>query len=233
MYRSKKILAVVPARGNSKGLPGKNILPLLGKPVIAWTIEQALANPYLDKVIVSTDDKEIADVSKKYGAEVPFLRPAELSTDTAKGIDVLLHAMDWMEKNEGVYDIVVYLQPTSPLRTSADISAALRIMEEKKAKAVVSVCKTEHSPLWTNILPDDHSLKGFLREDIVNKNRQELDTFYRLNGAVYLADSAAIVKSKSWFMPGSYACVMPAERSVDIDSEMDMVLAELLMKKEL
>ncbi|MBI2552439.1 acylneuraminate cytidylyltransferase family protein [Candidatus Uhrbacteria bacterium] len=232
MYKDKTILAVIPARGGSKGLPRKNLRSLLGKPLIAWTIEAALQSGVFDRVAVVTDDQEIAAVAKKYGAEVPFMEPDELAADAVKGINVILYAMDWFAKHDKKYDLLMCLQPTTPLRTAADIQGALALMEEKHAQAVVSVCKAEHSPLWANILPPDLSLQGFIRED-VNIVRQSLEQFYRLNGAIYLAQWEYLLKNKTWYRENSYAYIMPAERSVDIDSELDLYVAEALLKRRL
>lgn len=132
MYKEKIILGLIPARGGSKGLPRKNIRPLLGKSLIAWTIEQALASKYLDRVIVSTDDREIAEISKRYGAEMPFVKPKELATDDAKGINLVLHAINWIEKNKKPYNLLMLLQHTSPLRTSEDIDRAIELSISKK-----------------------------------------------------------------------------------------------------
>ena len=232
MYKGKNILGLIPARGGSKGLPRKNIKPLLGKPLIAWTIEQALASKYLDRVVVSTDDKEIAEISKKYGAEVPFMRPKELAKDNAKGIDVVLHAIDWLKENDNrkQYDLIILLQPTSPLRTTEDIDKAIELLFLKEAKAIVSVCEVDHHPLWANTLPEDGSMKDFIRREVMNKNRQELPIFYRLNGAIYLAYCDYIKKQKSFFGEKTFAYIMPRERSVDIDDEIDLKLAEILIK---
>ena len=232
MYKGKNILGLIPARGGSKGLPRKNIKPLLGKPLITWTIEQALASKYLDRVVVSTDDKEIAEISKKYGAEVPFMRPKELAKDNAKGIDVVLHAIDWLKENDNrkQYDLIILLQPTSPLRTTEDIDKAIELLFLKEAKAIVSVCEVDHHPLWANTLPEDGSMKDFIRREVMNKNRQELPIFYRLNGAIYLAYCDYIKKQKSFFGEKTFAYIMPRERSVDIDDEIDLKLAEILIK---
>jgi len=234
MSKEKTILGLIPARGGSKGLPRKNVRPLLGKPLIAWTIEQALASKHLDRVVVSTDDEEIAEISKKYGAEVPFMRPKELARDNAKGIDVVFHAMDWFRKNgrDRQYDLIMLLQPTSPLRTAEDIDKAVELLFFKKAKAIVSVCEVDHHPLWTNTLPDNECMKDFIRKEIINKNRQELPAFYRLNGAIYLAYCDYLKKQKSFFGKDTFAYIMPKERSVDIDSELDLKLAEILMKSQ-
>ena len=171
MYKGKNILGLIPARGGSKGLPRKNIKPLLGKPLIAWTIEQALASRYLDRVVVSTDNKEIAEISKKYGAEVPFMRPKELAEDNAKGIDVVLHAIDWLKENNKrkQYDLMMLLQPTSPLRATEDIDKAIETLFLKEAKAIVSVCEVAHHPLWANTLPKNGCMKDFIKKEIMNK----------------------------------------------------------------
>lgn len=187
MYKGKKILGIIPARGSSKDLPRKNVLSLLEKPLIAWTIEEARSSDYLDKIIVSTDDKEIAGISEKYGAEIPFKRPKILSSGKAKTIDVILHALKWFEGNGCVYDLVMLLQPASPLRTVFDINEAVKLLINKKAQSIVSVCESEHHLYWSNTLPGDGCMKDFLKKEIIGKNRQELPVFYRLNGAVYLA----------------------------------------------
>ena len=233
MYKGKNILGLIPARGGSKGLPRKNIKPLLGKPLIAWTIEQALASKYLDRVVVSTDDKEIADISKKYGAEVPFMRPKELAEDNAKGIDVVLHAIDWLKENDKrkQYDLIMLLQSTSPLRTTEDIDKAIELLFLlKEAKAIVSVCEVDHHSLWVNTLPDDRCMKDFIKPKIMNKNRQELPKFYRLNGAIYIAYCNYLQKRKSFFGKETFAYIMPREKSIDIDDKIDFKLVEILIK---
>jgi len=231
VYKDKTILGLIPARGGSKGLSRKNIRPLLGKPLIAWTIEQALASKNLDRVVVSTDDKEIAGISKKYGAEVPFMRPKKLATDEAKGIEVVLDTISWMNKNGKSYDLLMLLQPTSPLRTSEDINKALELLFLKKAQAVISVCETEHHPYWSNILPENSSMKGFIEANIINKNRQELPVFYRLNGAIYLTYWDCLKKQKSFFGEKTFAYIMSQEKSIDINTKLDFELAKILMKK--
>jgi N-acylneuraminate cytidylyltransferase/CMP-N,N'-diacetyllegionaminic acid synthase len=233
VYRDKKILALIPARGGSKGLPRKNIKPLLGKPLIAWTIEQAKESKYIDRIVVSTDDKKIAEIAKKYGAEVPFMRPMELATDEAKGIDVVLHAIQFFKKLYENDFILVYLQPTSPLRTSQDIDNALeQLFSNPKAKAIVSVCECEHHPLWSNTLPEDKCMKNFIRKEILNKNRQELPKYYRLNGAIYLGFSSYIENQGSFFGENTYAYIMPVERSIDIDNYFDFKIAKMILSEK-
>ena len=230
MYKGKTVLGLIPARGGSKGLPRKNIKPLLGKPLIAWTIEQALVSKYLDRVVVSTEDKEIAEISIKYGADIPFVRPKELAEDNAKGIDVVLHATDWFREKDKrkQYDLIMLLQPTSPLRITEDIDKAIEFLFLKEAKAIVSVCEVDHHPLWANTLSEDGCMKNFIRKEIMNKNRQELLKFYRLNGAIYLAYCDYIKEQESFFGEGTFAYIMPRERSIDIDSDLDLKLAAII-----
>ncbi len=225
------MLGIIPARGGSKGIKNKNIVNLCGKPLMYYTIKEALESKIIDKLIVSTDSEEIAKVAKDFGAEIPFMRPRKLATDNAKGIDVILHAIDWFESRGNKFDVVLVLQPTSPLRSYEDIVKAVRFFSDKEANAVISVCEAEHHPLWTNTLPEDMRMDNFISEEIRNKNRQELPKYYRLNGAIYLAKWDYIKKYKDWFHHESYAFIMPQERSVDIDTEIDLAVAEYFLKK--
>ena len=233
MINGKSVLAIIPARGGSKGLPGKNIKELCGNPLIAWSIEAAKACSSIDKVMVSTDDDQIANVAKKYGAEVPFTRPPELASDTASTIDVIFHAINWLKEHEDYRpEYILLLQPTSPLRSRKDINGAIQMLKDKEARAVVSVCETDHHPWWSNILPEDGNMKDFLRPEILNKRRQDLPVFYRLNGAIYLADTDYLHECNGFLGLETFAYVMPKNRSIDIDAEMDFKLASLLMEKQ-
>lgn len=231
MYERKTILGVVPARAGSKGLPGKNILPLAGKPLIVYTIEAALASGVFDYVLVSTDSTEIADVARDAGAAVPFLRPPHLATDEAKGIAVLHHAMAWCQAAGMRFSWVMVLQPTSPLRSPEDIRNACSLMLERQAQAVVSVCEVDHHPWLSNSLPEDGCMEGFLRPEVRTANRQELPKYYRLNGAIYLAEWDFIRCRDHWYGLRTYAYVMPRIRSVDIDDALDFALAEVLVRQ--
>ncbi len=230
MFKKNNILALIPARGGSKGLPRKNVQLLCGKPLIAWTIEQARACKYLDNIIVSTDDREIAAVSKKYGAEVPFLRPKRLAGNKSRMIDVIEHAVKYLERAGRSWDIIVLLQPTSPLRRSIDIAAAVEKLFRKKARAIVSVCPSGHHPLWSNTLPGDGGMHKFLRPEVSDKARQELPVYYQMNGALYIAYTKYLLNNKGFLGAGTFAYIMPSERSVDIDSRLDAQLAELLLR---
>lgn len=230
MYKMK-VLGVIPARSGSKGVPRKNIRIVAGKPLIAWTIEQARRSKMLDKFIVSTDDKKIAAVAEKFGTEVSFLRPAKLAADSAKSVEVIIHALNWFKENGEFFDIVVLLQPTTPLRKPTDIDNAITmLLKNKKAKAIVSLCESERSPLWANTLPANGCMKNFLKQQS-NKPRQELPVFYRINGVVFVAYSDYLRQKRSFYTRNTFAYIMPAERSVDIDSELDFQIAEALLRR--
>ncbi|RJX18366.1 MAG: acylneuraminate cytidylyltransferase family protein [Desulforudis sp.] len=228
MYKGVSLLGFIPARAGSKGVPGKNIRPLAGKPLIVYTIQTAKESSIFDCLVVSTDGEEIARIAREAGAEVPFLRPPELATDEARGIDALHHALKWFEERGTKFDCVMCLQPTSPLRSAADIVAAVDLLLARNAEAIVSVCQAEHHPWWTNVLPEDGCMKDFLKPGIPT-NRQELPAYYRLNGAIYLARWDFIRNRDSWLGPHTYAYIMPRERSVDIDEEIDFKIAEVLL----
>ena len=229
MHNGKRIFAVIPARGGSKGLPGKNTRELAGKPLLAWSIDAARHSRFVDEVIVSTDCEATAQLARSWGADVPFIRPAELATDEAKGIDVILHALNWRQLQDPPVDLVLVLQPTSPLRTSTDIDQAVALLFARKAQSIVSVCPVEHHPWWANTLPEDGSMKDFLRPELNNTNRQELPSFYRLNGAIYLAQASFLQQTRSFIAAGTYGYQMPPEASIDIDTLLDFRLAELLL----
>ncbi len=226
MIKNKRVLALIPARGGSKRLPRKNILPLAGIPLIAWTIDAALKSKYVDRVVVSTDDEEIMCVSKQFGAAVPFVRPVELASDTATSTDVVLHALKFF-KNE--FDVVVLLQPSSPLREEGDIDRAIEQFVCQDANGIVSVSECEHTPLWANTLPADGSMSSFITKDAL-KRSQDLETFYRLNGAIYCYKTDYFMANKGGsYADGVYAYIMGKEKSVDIDDITDFKFAEFLI----
>lgn len=225
MSANPKYLAIIPARGGSKRLPRKNILPLAGKPLIGWTIEAAFASKYIDTVLVTSDDDEILDVSKKFGCQI-IRRPAELALDTSTSFDAIKHAVE----NTFEHDCVVLLQPTSPLRTSQQIDEAIELLEKRQADAVVSVTEMEHSPLWANTLPENQSMAEFLREEVLNLRSQELPDYYRINGAIYICKTSKLLEVGSFFLKENiYAYVMDNIISVDIDTEKDFKWAEFLL----
>lgn len=221
-----KNIAIIPARSGSKGLKDKNIKPLNGKPLIAYSIEAALDSGLFDEVMVSTDSEMYADISREYGAHVPFLRPDELATDTASSKDVILDVLAKYEVAGKTFDTFTLLQPTSPLRTVEDIRNAYQIFEEKSANAVVGVTEVDHSPLLCNTLPADSSMADFLRRDVKDKPRQMLDVYYRINGAMYIAGVDYYREFGDFYYDRCYAYIMPKERSIDIDCEMDFMMSE-------
>ena len=223
-----KILAIIPARGGSKRLPRKNILELCGKPLIQWTIDAALECDGIDTVMVSTDCSEISQIAKNAGAEVPFLRNAELSSDTASSADVVLDAISYYKNNNQLFDAIILLQPTSPLRTTEDISNAISLYKEKSANAIVSVTECEHSPLWCNTLPDNLSMDNFILDNIKKTRSQDLPIYYRLNGAIYLVKTVIFQQEKQFIPSFTYSLIMKNENSIDIDTEFDFNLAKLI-----
>lgn len=230
----KKVLAIIPARAGSKRVPNKNLKSLAGIPLIGHTISAAKESQLFNRIIVSTDSIEIQEIAKRFGAEAPFVRPKELATDDARGIDVILHCVKYIEELSGEqpsFDYLMVLQPTSPLRTAGDILAAYQLCLERNADAVVSVAECEHSPLFANVLPEDFCLANFMNKQADNKNAQELPKYYRLNGAIYLARWEYLKQNSSWYSARSFAYVMPAERSVDIDLPFDFKFAELLLEE--
>lgn len=233
MISSKKHIAVIPARGGSKRLPGKNLLQIAGKPLIAWTIEAAKECSLFDRIIVSTDSEEIAEIAKSFGAEIPFLRPVKLAGDQTTTIDVLIHLLENLSSQNTVpFTHLTLLQPTSPLRTSEDISEALAFLEKKNADAVISVCKTEHSPLWSNTLPGNLSLEKFIPEKIQKTQSQNLPEYYRLNGALYICEIKKLLEEKSLYLKSNcYGYIMSRKNSIDIDDQVDFDLANIYLKR--
>jgi CMP-N,N'-diacetyllegionaminic acid synthase len=227
-----EVLGIIPARGGSKGLPRKNILSLAGKPMIVWTIEAARASTLLDRVIVSTDDREIAAIAETHAAEVPFLRPADLAQDSTPTIDPVLHLLDFLVSVENYRpDYVILLQPTSPLRSTDDIDAAIRIAHARKC-SVVSVTEAAAHPLWMKQVDRDGTLRDFLQSDGRYARRQDLPPVYQLNGAIYLTPYETLLEEKSFCPAGACAYIMPAERSLDVDTCWDYQLADLLLQKQ-
>lgn len=223
-----KNIAIIPARSGSKGLPDKNILSLCGKPLLAYTIEAALSSEQFDVVHVSTDSAHYAEIARQYGADVPFLRSAEASSDTASSEVAIREVLCRYAESGQSFDTFMLLQPTSPLRTSEDIRAAFAVMEEKQADSVISVCETEHSPLWCNTLSEDDSMRDFLRAEGEHR-RQELAVYYRLNGAIYLVKAEHFLRTGSLYGDGCYAYRMPTDRSLDIDTATDFTIAGALL----
>lgn len=222
-----KTIAIIPARSGSKGLIHKNIAVLAGKPLIAHTIVAAIASNQFDEIMVSTDSLEYAEIAKAYGANVPFLRSKEQSSDTANSWDVVKEVLAGYQQQGIAFDCVMLLQPTSPLRNSNDIVGAMNEMQQKNANAIVSVCEVDHSPFWSNTLPSNHSMKDFILVDSVP--RQALDVYYRINGAMYLVKVPYLMQANSIYQNQCYAWVMDKVHSIDIDDELDFITAEAIL----
>ncbi len=224
---NKTFLAIIPARGGSKRLPRKNLLDLCGKPLIAYSIQAGLKSKYLNKVVVTSDDEEILQISQSFGANI-IKRPDELASDMATTFDAIEHTIKSLEK----YDYVVLLQPTSPLRNEKHIDEAIELLEEKNADAVISVSEMEHSPLWSNTLQEDLNMSAFLRDEVKNKRSQDLEKYYRLNGAIYICKTEKLLENRGFFIKENiFAYVMDKENSIDIDDEIDFKLAQYSLTK--
>lgn len=225
----KKNLAIIPARSGSKGLKDKNIKLLNGKPLLVYSIEAAMNSNIFDEIHVSTDSREYADIAIKYGAHVPFLRSLELSTDKASSWDVVREVIDCYKQEGKSYDMVTLLQPTTPLRTGQDIIEAYNVFIGNEANAVVGVCEVDHSPLWCNTLPKDHSMMNFLDKKVSSLPRQQLDIYYRINGTIYMINTEYFDNCESIYDSKCFAYIMKKEHSIDIDDEFDFNIAAAIM----
>ncbi len=231
MYNGKVVLCIIPARGGSKGLPGKNIKELLGKPLIAYSIEQARHSKYIDRVVVSTESAAIADISKQYGAEAPFMRPKEYAEDESSIFDVLLHAMDWMEKKEKyLFDILVLLHVTAPLRNTEDIDNCIELLVKKNADNVFSVAPAHRNPYFNMV---EVSKDGKVR--LVKKGnfatRQSAPEVFDMNASIYVWWKDVLRGKRATLLENSQIYIMPKKRSVDIDDAIDFKIAEMLLKE--
>ncbi len=218
------------ARGGSKSIPRKNLAPLAGRPLIAWTIEAALRCREVDRVVVSTDDDEIAAAARAHGAEVPFLRPPQLAEDSTPTMPVVVHALRWLEAEQGYRpDGVVLLQPTSPLRTADDITGAIGLARERSADSVISVSLAWSHPHLAKRITSDGRLEDFIAHPKVER-RQDLEPVYSLNGAIYFARRAPLMENQTFYGPNTYAYVMPPERSLDVDTPWELHLCNLILR---
>ena len=226
------MLAIIPARSCSKGLPGKNIKKMNDKPLIWYTINAAKKSKFTDRIIVSTDDDKIAKISKNYEVEIPFMRPKKLARDDSFAIDNYIYTIDRLNKefNYGIVEFVV-LQPTSPLRPSLDIDNAIQIFIEKGADSIISVSETIHPPIWSKRINEKGILRNYFDIRIDNKNRQEIEKAYMPNGAIFVFKFSLLKQKYSYYSDKTYPYIMPLERSIDIDSKLDFEFVEYLMKK--
>ena len=221
----QKVLGLITARGGSKGLPGKNLKELGGIPLIGWTINAAKLAPSISRLILSSDDQQIIETARQFGCEAPFIRPASLATDAATSMDVILHAL---EQSPG-YEYVVLLQPTSPLRTSTDIESCISACIQSQAPAVVSVSEAKTHP-WMCYRYNDHAFLESYIKGVTPVRRQEMPIAYEVNGAVYVARVEWLKSQRSFISDLTKTYLMPIERSVDIDSSIDFLVAESLIR---
>ncbi len=223
-----KRIAVIPARSGSKGLKDKNIKEMAGKPLMAYTIEAALSSGVFDEVMVSTDSDRYAEIARKYGASVPFLRSEETSGDKASTWDTVREVLS-NYSNLGVeFDVVAVLQPTSPLRTADDIRGGVELFDKNNATAVIGVCELEHSINICNVLGENNSMDGFFDSNVSGR-RQDAGKYYRINGALYIQRVNDLMEKKNLYGEDSYAYIMDKRASVDVDDEIDFRMAESLM----
>ncbi len=230
------MIAFIPARGGSKGVPGKNIKNLCGKPLIAYTIEAALKADKIDRVIVTTDDEDIARVAKEYGAEVPFMRPDYLASDTASAIDVYLHASEFVMNETGKpVDKFMVLLPTAPLRDEKNINEAIELFEKKQATTLISFTEAETPIGWYHVMDEQGRIKnaGFGAAGSNVANRQTNAALYIPNGAIYILDYKLLKENRTYYCDNTFAYIMSREDSIDIDYPLDFEIAELVMSKKI
>lgn len=231
--KEMKILGLITARGGSKGIPSKNIIDLGGKPLIAWTIEASLKSEFIDRTIITTDSDEIAEISRKFGAEVPFLRPPEYALDESSSYDAIFHALDWLKENEeNEYDIICLLQPTSPFRNYTQINEAIeKFIKDENALSLISICNAFINPykmVTVNEKGYIHKLEGI---NIHIDRRQDLPNVYQFNGAIYLMRTTDLKNYRHFITDRTIYYLMGKESSIDIDEPLDLEFARFLLNK--
>ena len=232
MYKNKTFLGIIPARGGSKGLPGKNIKELCGKPLIAWSIESGLKSKYLDEVMVTTDSKDIANIAKQYGASVPFLRPDVLASDTATSFDAIKHTIEFY-KNEfdKEFDYIVLLEPTSPLRETSDIDIAIEQLFNSNADSIVGICKTEdQNPAFLVFKNEKDFISGYENHDMKVLRRQDIKDVYFFEGTIYISKTDVLLNKKTFYHENTIGYVVPKYKSLEIDDIDDFIMVEAIMK---
>jgi len=225
----KTSLCIIPARGGSKGIPNKNIVDVLGKPLISYSIVSAIESNLFDRVIVTTDSEDIANISLFYGAEVPFIRPEELSTDASLVQDAIVHCLKYVEEEYGKYEYVCLRQATSPLISKEDIIESSTLLIDKKADIIVSVTETPYNINWTGKIGEDLSMKNFM--SFCGTRRQDFSTTYVVNGGIYFGKWDIFYDKKNYYEQDVYAYKISYEKSIDIDSELDLDLVKYFIGK--
>ena len=228
MVNGKRVLAIIPARGGSKGVSRKNIRLVAGKPLIAWTIEEAGKSKYIDRLILSSEDEEIIAIARQWECDVPFVRPAELAQDHISGMEPVIHALETIPEK---YDYVVLLQPTSPLRIVEDIDGCIEKCVSQNAPACITVTKPDKSPYWMFCFDNSEKLVPIIQQENRGLLRQNLDHVYVLNGSVYVAKTDWFMENKKFISEETVAYLMPKIRSMDIDTEWDLKICDVLLPK--
>ncbi len=233
MMENKKVLAIIPARSGSKGLKNKNILPMNGKPLLAWPITTALNSKYIDTVVLSTDDVKYAEIGLEYGATVPYLRPPELAGDKVASIDVILDIVNHYERQHKYYDFVVLLEPTSPNTSSEDVDLAIEtLIKTSVASSIVGITKSEGShPMFSYTLLSDNILKPLINKTGLAIRRQDIDDVFFLDGSLYVSETAALKKYNSFYSDYTIGMEFPKWKSFEVDDEVDFAIVEMLMRK--
>jgi len=232
MYNNKTFLAIIPARGGSKGLPKKNIKELCGKPLIAWSIEAGLKSKYIDEVMVTTDYQDIAKIAKENGASVPFLRPAELSTDTATSFEAINHTIEFYRDNlKKEFDYIILLEPTSPLREDRDIDKAITLLLNSNADSIVGISKTEdQNPAFLINKNQNNFISGYENKHIKVLRRQDIKDVYFFEGTIYISKTDVLLSQKTFYHNNTIGYEVPKYKSLEIDDEYDFIMVEAIMK---
>lgn len=225
------MLAIIPARAGSKQLKNKNILKIKGKPLIAHTIEAAKKSKLVTKVVVITDSRKIARVAKKFGAEVPFIRPKELSKDTSEVMDVYLYTLEFFKKKNEIYSNFIGLLPTNPLRDSKDIDKSIKIFNRYSADSVIGMTEAPYPLSWNKIIKNN-KIRSFNKKFDTVSNRQIHSKTYIPNGSIFILNKEKLKKKRNYYFKNTYAYVMPQNKSIDIDNYFDFKIAKFLLEKD-
>ena len=229
MYNNKMFLGIIPARGGSKGISGKNIIKVNDRPLIDYTIKEALGSKYIDRVIVTTDYEEIADISKRYGAEVPFLRPKNMARDESKIIDAVIYTIRELADRGQIYDYLVLLQPTQPLRKAFHIDESIECIVEKSADSLVSVTKVKEHPILMRKINKDGKLQNLINMNSTMR-RQDFPDYFKVNGAIYINKIDENLNLNTSFNDNKLPYIMDSRYDLDIDSPFDLEILKLMLE---
>ena len=232
MIKGKSILCVIPARAGSKGLPGKNIKELCGKPLVAWPIEAAKKSSSIDKIVVSTDSQDIARIAKSFGASVPFIRPGKLTQDTSTTFSVIEHAIGFFKKQNTKFDYIVCLEPTSPLTAGSDVDVALNMLEKNRkiADSIVGVSRVENAhPVFDARINDQGLISPYQGDEFKFYHRQDIEELYYFEGSLYISDTNVLLKEKSFYHNRTLPYKVPRWKALEIDEMVDFICADAII----